>query len=212
MGERENLFFKQGAEAILAQNFLDGVNVISKKRSPKGYRNFELDLKIRKERTKSETKLLKQAAAVINTPKIVSINETDGEIVLEFINGRALKEVVEKNPSLCIEAGKNIRVLHDCGVIHGDLTTSNIIVANEKDSLLFDRIKKNGPLFFVDFGLGFFSKKLEDKAVDLVVFKKTFNATHSGLKNGWELVMQGYSPNKELVERMKAIEKRARYH
>ena len=155
MNAKRKTFFKIGAEASLAQNFLDGMNVVSKKRFPKKYRNSVLDLKIRRERTRSEAKLIKRAATVINTPRIVFVNENKGELVLEFINGKALKEVVEKNPNLCVEAGKDIRRLHDCGIIHGDLTTSNIIVADESDPLFFERIKKHGHLFFVDFGLGF---------------------------------------------------------
>jgi tRNA A-37 threonylcarbamoyl transferase component Bud32 len=65
---------------------------------------------------------------------------------------------------------------------------------------------------FIDFGLGYFSKKLEDKATDLIVFKKTFNATHPLVKNGWLLVMKGYNASEEMIEQMNKIEKRARYH
>ncbi|MEI7960945.1 MAG: KEOPS complex kinase/ATPase Bud32, partial [archaeon] len=177
------------------------------------YRNTVLDKKIRKERTRAEGKLLKAASLVVNTPKIIKLDEDAFEIVMEFINGPPLKEIIEKDSSLCSIAGKGIRKIHDIGIIHGDLTTSNIIyLKNPKTKELKERVIGKGPLFFIDFGLGFFSKKLEDKAADLVVFKKTFNATHSGLKNGWELVMKSYAPDAKLIERMAAIEKRARYH
>jgi len=207
------LFHKKGAEAELSCILADSQNALSKKRVPKSYRDAGLDASIRKQRTRAEAKLLKQAAAVVNAPKIMSVDEEKSEIVMEFITGKPLKEVIEKMPALCVEAGKCIRKLHDIGIIHGDLTTSNIIFCGEPESKeLSERIASKGPLFFVDFGLGFFSKKLEDKATDIVVFKKTFNATHSAMKKGWALVMEGYSPDKGLKERMKAIEKRARYH
>ncbi|MCX6803732.1 MAG: KEOPS complex kinase/ATPase Bud32 [Candidatus Diapherotrites archaeon] len=206
---------KIGAEAVISKKVIDSLPVISKKRVPKAYRNPLLDLKIRKERTRSEVKLLHAASSVVNTPKIISVDEKNAEILMEFIPGNPLKLVLDKNSKLCIEAGKCIRKLHDIGIIHGDLTTSNIIFAEDPKEMnedLKNRIKQKGPLFFIDFGLGYFSIRLEDKATDLVVFKKTFNATHSKIKNGWELVIQGYNPEKEFIARIEAIEKRTRYH
>lgn len=210
---KEKLFYKKGAEAELVEEIIDNTKILQKNRIQKSYRHPKLDFAIRKTRTKSETKLLREASLFVNTPKIISSDETLAQIKMEFITGKRLKEVIEKKKSLCMEAGKNIRKLHDGGIIHGDLTTSNIIFADEKkDPNLRDRVKKHGKLFFIDFGLGYFSKNIEAKATDLVVFKKTFNATHSKLKNGWDLVMKGYNPSEELLERMIAVEKRARYH
>lgn len=206
-------FYKVGAEAELKGVSFEGAPALSKKRVKKGYRVKALDDCIRKTRAKSEAKLLKEASAVVNTPKIFRLGLEDSEIVMEFIGGVPLKQAIGKNPLLCVEAGKCIRRLHDAGIIHGDLTTSNIIFLKKpNDPELAARVGQKGPLFFIDFGLGFFSKKLEDRATDLVVFKKTFNATHSGIKNGWALVMEGYAPTADLSARMAAIEKRARYH
>jgi Kae1-associated kinase Bud32 len=208
-----NSFEKKGAEAELKSLILDGENALSKRRISKGYRNPILDEKIRKLRTRSEAKLLREAGMVVNVPKIIKVDEAKSEIVMEFIDGVPLKQVIEKNPSLCVTAGEGIKKLHDLGIIHGDLTTSNIIFLKKpKTTELKERVVAKGSLFFIDFGLGFFSKRLEDCATDLVVFKKTFNATHSKLKNGWELVMKGYSPSAALVKRIEEIEKRARYH
>ena len=208
-------FYKKGAEAELSIVKLQGENFLSKKRIVKNYRNKKLDLEIRKRRTRSEAKLLKEVWGVVNTPKVISVDEVTAEILMEYLSGQRLKEVVSKKPELCTLAGELIKKIHERGVIHGDLTTSNILFVDSKkvkNKELLERIAKKGPLFFIDFGLGYYSKKLEDRATDLVVFKKTFNATHSELKNGWELVMEGYSPSKELQDQMKAIEKRARYH
>ena len=211
MQKQSKSFYKKGAEAELTQKEFDGKAVLSKKRIPKGYRNPVLDLDIRKKRTRAEAKLLREAALYVNAPKVIKHDEENAEILMEFISGNVLKEVLAKNTELCIRAGEEIKKLHSAGIIHGDLTTSNIIFADETKELE-SRIKKHGRLFFVDFGLGSFSRKIEDVATDLVVFKKTFNATHSGIKNGWELVMKGYAPSRDLIDRMNAIEKRARYH
>lgn len=210
---KKNLFYKKGAEAELVENIIDGKKVLEKNRIKKNYRNSKLDIAIRKTRTRSEAKLLREASVFVNVPKIISVSEEKFQIIMEFIPGQRLKEVIENKKELCKIAGMEIRKLHDGGIIHGDLTTSNIIfVKDTKNKEFKDRIKKHGPLFFIDFGLGYFSKDLEAKATDLVVFKKTFNATHSKLKNGWTLVMKGYNPSPEMIERMNAVEKRTRYH
>jgi len=211
MQKRRSEFYKKGAEAELLELTVDGEDALSKKRIPKGYRSAALDESIRKKRTRGEVKLLAAAASAVNAPRIISVDEKKSEIVMEFISGKVLKEAISKRPMLCAEAGKKIKALHDIGIIHGDLTTSNILAA-EENAATKERIAKKGELFFIDFGLGYFSRKLEDKATDLVVFKKTFNATHSSLKNGWGLVMKGYNADKEMLARMEAIEKRARYH
>jgi Kae1-associated kinase Bud32 len=207
-------FFKKGAEAELKQVLIEGQAYLSKKRIKKSYRDEKLDLDIRKKRTRSEAKILSEASQTINVPKILKVDDKTAEIIMEYIPGKPLKEVLAKNEALCFEAGEKIRALHELGIIHGDLTTSNILFVDKEkaNKEMKDRIEKKGNLFFVDFGLGFFSKKIEDKATDLVVFKKTFNATHSSIKGGWEKVMKGYNPTEELTLRMSAIEKRARYH
>jgi len=186
-----------GAEAEVKQIIFQGKKSISKTRLSKKYRNKILDDSIRIKRTKSEAKIIKLLFNKINVPQIFSVNEKKCEIIMEFISGKLLKEIIDDKKELCFVAGQEIRRIHDAGIIHGDLTTSNIIYSNK--------------LVFIDFGLGFFSKKVEDIATDLIVFKKTFNATHSSLKNGWELVMSGYNPSKELIDRMQKIEKRGRY-
>jgi len=192
-------FHKKGAEAELIQTTYNSKPALLKKRIPKGYRNEKLDLLIRKKRTRSEAKIIKILANVIRVPEIFFVDENKCEIMMEFFDGKMLKDIIEKKSELAILAGEQIKKIHMQGIIHGDLTTSNILYNGEE-------------LCFIDFGLGYFSKKIEDRATDLIVFKKTFNATHSILAKGWDLVMEGYNPDVEMIARMEAIEKRARYH
>jgi len=194
-------FYKKGAEAKLFQSTFENEKVIVKKRIPKNYRDKKLDDLIRKKRTRAEAKLIKTASSYVNVPRVFLVNENEFEIIMSFVEGEVLKNVLDKNKKYCVIAGEQIRKLHDGGLIHGDLTTSNMVLEN-----------KTGKVFFVDFGLGFFSKKIEDQATDLVVFKKTFNATHSSIKDGWKLVLKGYNPSQEIISQMENIEKRARYH
>jgi Kae1-associated kinase Bud32 len=195
----EEKILKQGAEAILSQVKFNSIKVLSKKRIAKKYRDKKLDEKIRKKRTRQEAKILRELTSVVFVPSVLNVNENNCEIIMEFIEGKVLKEIIEKKQDLCKEAGKEIKKIHEQGIIHGDLTSSNILFSDNK-------------LFFIDFGLGYFSQKIEDKATDLIVFKKTFQATHPSISKGWEKVLQGYKASKEMLSRMQAIEKRARYH
>jgi Kae1-associated kinase Bud32 len=199
---------RKGAEAELYLSKADGKQVLLKKRVRKGYRCNELDEEIRSSRTGLEARLLSEARKLgIRTPRVYSVDKVGSEIAMEFIEGSRVKDVLgRKNfKAICNKIGENIAKMHSFDLVHGDLTTSNILLHN------------NG-LFFIDFGLGSRSRKVENKAVDLLVFRKTFEATHAELMpKGWEKIIEGYlagmSPEgKRVVEHIAAIEKRARYH
>ena len=195
----------QGAEAkiILKDNW------ITKDRIPKSYRHSELDKKIRKRRTKSETKLLTRAAKIINSAKPQESKEFD-KIKMPYIKGKKLSEYLDKFPlkeqkKICREIGESIAKLHKEDIIHGDLTTSNMILVKEK-------------IFFIDFGLGYISRKIEDKAVDLHLLKQAFEAKH--FKYYKELLKEvfksyektlGKTESKKIFERITAVERRGRY-
>ncbi len=60
--------------------------------------------------------------------------------------------------------------MHEAGVVHGDLTTSNIMIKNDE----------NHSIVFIDFGLASTQPNIEDKAVDLYVLERAFISTHPG--------------------------------
>lgn len=191
----------QGAEALIIRS---GKRII-KRRIRKGYRISEIDEKLRKLRTKREIRLLEKASLLIYVPKILKFN--DYEIELEEIKGKKLSEYLEKldnNMEICEEIGINIGKLHDANLIHGDLTTSNMILIN-----------KDKRVYFLDFGLGFESARPEDKAVDLHVLKEALEARHFLIaEKCWKAVLMGYriSKNyKEILDRLEKVEKRGRY-
>ena len=122
----------QGAEAFLIQKD----NKLIKRRLPKGYRHPELDKKIIEGRTRKEAKMLEKAGKLLNTPKILSTTKT--EITMEFINGKKLSESLDKLPlkkaiDICYKLGENVAILHNNNLIHGDLTTSNLILKSGKN-------------------------------------------------------------------------------
>uniref|UniRef100_A0A915N4X3 non-specific serine/threonine protein kinase n=1 Tax=Meloidogyne javanica TaxID=6303 RepID=A0A915N4X3_MELJA len=64
--------------------------------------------------------------------------------------------------------------MHSAGLIHGDLTTPNVLVKKKQND--------NLDLIFIDFGLSKFSQKPEDKAVDLYVLERALTSAHIGME------------------------------
>ena len=190
----------QGAEAIIRKN----KNHIVKDRIPKTYRLPQLDNKLRKQRTRKEIKLLEKSQSLIPVPKILS--STESTIKLELIKGKKLALCLDTLPnykSICEQIGKNIAILHDNNIIHGDLTTSNLILSKNL-------------VYFIDFGLGFESAKAEDKAVDLHVLKEALEAKHyKKADKFWHIILESYKKTSKTsnltLARLTAVEKRGRY-
>lgn len=191
-----------GAEAII---YLKDDFVI-KKRIKKSYRIKEIDDKIRKLRTRGEAKLIERASKVINVPKISKPDETSKEILMEFIDGKKLSLHLDgfdlkEQRNIAKKIGENISKIHDANIIHGDLTTSNMIWRDDE-------------LYFIDFGLGYHSTKIEDRATDLYLLKQALEAKHfENFEVLFREVLKNYkSRNKEKVlEQLKKVEKRRRY-
>ena len=203
----EKEMIAQGAEAKLYIGTIDGQRVLVKERIKKSYRLPQIDEKLRKTRTKEEAKLLTEARRLgVLTPKILDL--TDDKIFMEFIDGKRVKELLNSSgekavADVCLSIGKNIGKLHAANIVHGDLTTSNMILA------------KNG-ITFIDFGLGGFSKRMEDKAMDLKLLHQALQSTHwKILRLCWDNILKGYKQEyieaEEVMQKIGEIEKRARY-
>jgi len=196
---------KQGAEAKLYKTMFQGKKAILKTREPKAYRCKELDETLRSTRTTKETNLLRKARSLgIKTPLVYDSDKKKKELVMELVDGPRLKDILdEKHVGLCKKAGEAIAKMHNNNMVHGDLTTSNILV-------------KGNELYFIDFGLGKTTTKTEDKAVDLLVFRKTFEATHAELMpRGWKSIIEGYlakGGKQAVLDQMRKVEDRVRYH
>lgn len=190
---------KQGAEAIL---YRDGGKLV-KERIPKGYRIPEIDLRLRKLRTRGEGRLLQRAP---HTPKVFLVDENTCKIEMEFIDGQIVRDVFDglsdkERQQLCLQMGKQIAELHDLDIIHGDLTTSNMLM-------------RDG-LFFIDFGLGFMSKRVEDKAVDLHLLKQAMESKHYlHAEQAFSWVLGGYGACRDagrVLQQLEKVEGRGRY-
>ena len=206
------MLIKKGAEASLFLEDWHGRKVVMKKRLPKNYRLPQLDEQIRTYRTIHEPQLIHRAKeAGVPTPTIFLIDTKNSTIIMEYVEGRQVKQVLgdcegKDRINLCKRIGELIGHLHRQGVIHGDLTTSNMILTPEQK------------VIFVDFGLGEYSRELEIQGVDLHLMKKAFQSTHFRFAGeGFEAVMDGYAKivgdetAKEVLVKINEIERRGRY-
>jgi Kae1-associated kinase Bud32 len=122
---------------------------------------------------------------------------------MEEIKGEKLREVLDQKPELAKRVGELVAELHNHNIIHGDLTTSNML------------LNKNNELIFIDFGLSFHSDKIEDKAVDIHLFKQALNSKHYKVYD--KALMEFYQGYKKvnkhelIMQRLKEVELRGRY-
>ena len=193
-----------GAEAVIERS---GGRII-KRRVSKNYRIPKLDTRIRAARTRSEAKLISEARRCgVPTPIIYDVDTAEHTIEMEFIEGARMKDVLDLGMSERI--GELVGRLHGCGIIHGDLTTSNLILQNgDGDSGGDDRI------YFIDFGLGYFEKNVEAQGVDVHVLFQTFVSTHGdpGLEDAFSRGYRRTFPDADQVlTRVREIEARGRY-
>ena len=200
----------QGAEAVLTK---EG-DVLKKDRIKKSYRIPQIDEKLRSSRTKKEAALLRSARRCgVATPQI--IDESSYSIKMEFIEGKKVKDFLnKKNAGEIGEAiGENIVKLHSNGIIHGDLTTSNMIVKIDDENDARSTFQK---IYFIDFGLGFSSSRIEDKSIDLRLLEQAIKSTHFEIyETLWNSILNTYRKNcfdsGQTIKRLSEIEKRARY-
>jgi TP53 regulating kinase-like protein len=206
------VLIKKGAEASLYLEEWHDRKVIMKRRLPKKYRIPELDLMIRSQRTMHEPHIIHKAKeAGVPTPTIFMVDVAEANIIMEFVEGKQVKEVLDnvskkERLSLCVLIGRMIGRLHNYGIIHGDLTTSNMILTPYRK------------VVFVDFGLSERSIELEPKGVDLHLMKRTLHSTHyKHAKESYKAVMEGYAEavgqeeTKKVSTKIREIEKRGRY-
>jgi len=169
----------QGAEAKL---YKDNDELL-KIRISKSYRVKELDFELRKRRTRREAKVLEKLTKLeLPVPELISSDDKTMEIRMGFIDGKRLSEHLSKAnfKPVCKQIGKILANLHAIDIIHGDLTTSNLLL-------------KGNTVYLIDFGLSFNSKKIEDKAVDLHVLKEALESKHHEImKPAFEAILSAY--------------------
>ncbi len=187
-----------GAEAVLTLHKNKGVLHVLKQRTQKKYRIPEIDSRLRSSRTRREVKVLEKLKALGFTPKVLFSDDLE-IIKIEYLPGKKLADCLEQTDCVAIgkEIGKKIKLIHDAGIIHGDLTTSNLLLVS-------------GSVYFIDFGLSFFSHKIEDKAVDLHVLEEALESKHHTVSRKVFASVKDVYGDKEVLERLLEVELRGR--
>ncbi|XP_068171857.1 EKC/KEOPS complex subunit TP53RK [Antennarius striatus] len=207
LGEAELL--KQGAEARVYRTEFLGRPTIVKERFPKRYRHRGLDEKLTHRRTVQEVRsILRCRKAGIAAPVVYFVDYNSHCIFLEDIVGSStLRDHIAstQQSGSCEEGGLELELLaesvghilgrmHDEDVIHGDLTTSNMLLRRGQGNGQ-ENGQANGQadLVLIDFGLSYISALPEDKGVDLYVLEKAFLSTHPHTEALFETLLKSYA-------------------
>ncbi|XP_031826433.1 TP53 regulating kinase [Nomia melanderi] len=220
----------QGAEARIYKGVYLGKPTLIKERFPKKYRHVDLDTRLTKDRIKAECRAMVRAkTAGVTTPAIYFVQLERRCIYMEYVeNSIVLKNFIDKNISTGANAdryskfitqglGMLVARLHSKNIIHGDLTTSNILLKNFSDELSIEKCDATNNFVVIDFGLARVESSLEDKAVDLYVLERSLLSAHSEVPLLFAEIFdtyQKYSANKkqcrEVVDKYKEVQARGR--
>jgi TP53 regulating kinase-like protein len=164
---------------------------------------------IRGFRTVKEAKIINKAKSCgVHSPSLYFVDLNEKSIVMEYINGIRLKEYLSSkglDREIGHQIGESVGTLHKAGIIHGDLTTSNMIL-------------KDGKVYFIDFGLSEESEEIEKQGIDVHLLRQALESTHFDISEElFKIILEGYSKvigqekKEEILQRIEQIEKRGRY-
>lgn len=186
------VLLKQGAEARVFESSFVGRRSIVKERFSKKYRHPLLDSKLTLKRLNAEARCMTKARRLgVPTPVLYAVDPLLHTLTFEFVDGPSVKEILldfglngvieEQLEDIALQIGNAIGKLHDGGLVHGDLTTSNMIIKKGANQLVL-----------IDFGLSFTSTLPEDKAVDLYVLERALLSMHSSCGNVMDKILTAY--------------------
>lgn len=192
--------FKQGAEGKLYMDEYNGKQCLVKERFVKNYRHPELDHSLTKERIRAEVKSIARCRAVgIATPEVFHSDLQQRKIYMEYFpTAITAKDYVgdklDNSPESSVlldrfaeRFGQIIGKMHANNIIHGDLTTSNVLLRPSETG------GDDYTLIMIDFGLSQYQSSPEAKGVDLYVLERALLSTHSTLPTLFEKILQAYS-------------------
>jgi Kae1-associated kinase Bud32 len=204
----------RGAEATLRAADWWGFPALVKERELKGYRPKPLDDRLRRERTRTEARLLVDARHLgVRTPILYDIDLTHHRLILERLPGATLKEILE-DPDLspttvetAVRAfGSALGRLHAGGISHGDLTSSNVLFPEGPD---------RAPAL-LDLSMGARSAGIEELGIDLHLVEEDLKSLHPQGEKLVKIFLEGYTTSHphgsaEVLTRAKEIRGRVRY-
>jgi Kae1-associated kinase Bud32 len=204
----------RGAEATLRVVDWWGFPALLKEREAKGYRPKALDERLRKERTRTEARLLVEARKLgVRTPILYDVDLARHRLIFEELEGPTLKQLLE-DPAIppgdlegaMVQFGKVLGRLHAGGVSHGDLTSSNVIFPGGPGA----------PPALIDLSMGERNGGVEELGIDLHLVDADLKSLHPKAELLWRRFLEGYQAtnpdrSKEIQQRAKEIRGRVRY-
>lgn len=219
--------FAQGAEARLYRGLYLGRPTLMKERFEKKYRHADLDQRLTRDRIRNEARaMLRAKAAGVATPALYLVDLERRSIFMEYIEGACTaKEYIDEHISekenaeesintLAESLGTLVARLHLKNIIHGDLTTSNILLKTVDDTSSSNDLSR---FVIIDFGLARVESTAEDKAVDLYVLERSLLSAHSEVPNLFDKVLDNYAQQyadkgqrREILTKYKEVRARGR--
>lgn len=142
--------------------------------------------------------------------------ESEGQVAsgLSEVVGRKLVDLMSK-------IGRGVGRMHEVGVVHGDLTTSNLLLRpreanheNEEVSETDQGDALDGEVVIIDFGLAAVSSQDEDRAVDLYVLERAFGSTHPRTEGLFGELLKAYGESykgaRVVVKKLEEVRMRGR--
>ncbi len=205
--------FHRGAEAIIYIVHYLGEKAVLKHRVRKKYRDPVMDSAIIKSRTYKEAYVLKILEDInIPAPRLYYASIKDGILIMSYIEGELLRDVLLRNRisdkmkiDIFRKLGEYISNMHNNGITHGDLTTSNIIFTEDEE------------IYLIDFGLANINSSIEEKSVDIEMFDRVLVSTHTNdAEMLFKAFIDAYTENavkaEEILKRYQVIKRSGRYH
>jgi len=201
------VLLKRGAEAELQRIEWHGRPAVAKVRVAKAYRHERLDDELRRQRIRMEARLMHEVRRLgVSVPILYDVDLAAHRLVMEFIDGPTVKEVLQRrvaDPRTVARAiGHAVGTLHAHGLVHGDLTTSNMLW-------------RDGRIYLIDLSMGEKTRALESRGVDLRLLKEAWTSAHYDVLDLFDEVFAAYRASypeaEEAIAKLREIEERGRY-
>lgn len=201
------MLLKRGAEAELRRIEWHGRKAVEKVRHAKAYRQAALDDGLRRQRIRMEARLMHEVRLLgLSVPLLYDVDLAAHRLVMEFVDGPTVKELLQKGAedpiAIARSIGRLVGTLHANGLVHGDLTTSNMIW-------------RDGRIYLIDLSMGEKSGALESQGVDLRLLEEAWTSAHYDVPEAFEALLEAYRATYPKAEgaltKLREIEERGRY-
>lgn len=138
----------------------------------------------------------------------ITVKDYVAQMSEEAVNGEGVTgDLLMKLNPIAQEIGKVLGKLHANNIIHGDLTTSNMLLINNGKDI--------PTVVLIDFGLSHVESSIEDKGVDLYVLERALISTHANIDRLFQAILSTYmkenkKESREVLKKLDEVRARGR--